>query len=97
MPGGKPGTIAERALQRQTAGAGGVFTAGGGAGAGGGMDDILSSIQTIMTSQPTKSPLEGKLAIASGMTAENTQKTAEATQTISLTQASISLNLKCPR
>ena len=81
VPGGKPGTIAERSMQRTMAGAGGVFSAGGGVG-GGGSQDFVGMVEAALKTTPSRSPLEGALGQASAATADNTKKTADATVAI---------------
>lgn len=85
VPGGKPGTIGERSLQRQMAGAGGQFSKEGGPGGFGGpggqkATGFVGAVEAALKTTPAKSPLEAALAKATAETADNTKKIAEATQ-----------------
>ena len=78
VPSEGAGTIAQRAFQRQMAGAGGVFKAAGGGAAGGGMGDILDTIMAAEKTKPAMSTLDKALGEATGITAKNTERSADA-------------------
>lgn len=93
VPGGAPGTIAERQAQRMTAGMGGVFAPGGGGTADQG---FMGEVEKALKTAPARSPLEAALGKAAGATADNTEKTAEATEAMAkqMTGGKFSSNVK---